>query len=183
MKLTSRVIIPALIGAASAASAPEAKVFLFQGQQWPSTSNPPTLSPEEARLVFAQRLGVSQYHGIGDASDNALEHISTFGGNQNSIFQDSGRDKTAELVLFILGGSSKSIESIFSSRSSLDLAFTIPNPPASTSNRRFIKDLQRQVGQGKTCDLEDDINPFNDRCWGGKKAKAISMSIEAGHVR
>ncbi|KAG0651317.1 putative endoplasmic reticulum membrane [Hyphodiscus hymeniophilus] len=175
MKLTSRLLLPALIGAASATS--DAKVYLFQGHEWPSTSKPPTLSPEEARLVFAQRLGISQYHGIGDASESAIAHINTFGGRQESIFQDSARDKAAELVLVVQGVSSKTAEPLLSAWSSIAPAFTISNPPASKSNLRFVEDLQRQVGQGRACVLADDINPFNHMCWNGRMTKAIHLNL------
>lgn len=175
MKLSAGLFLPALIGAASAVVS-DASVYIFQGQEWPSTSNPPTLSPEEARLVFAQRLGVSQYHSIGDASESTLAHINTFGGRQESIFQDSGRDKAAELVLFVQGVSSKTAEPLLSAWSSINPAFTISNVPSPKANLRLIEDLQRQVGQVKGCFFEDTINPFNDKCWDGK-TKAIFMDL------
>ena len=181
MKLTSRLFVPVLIGATSAAL--DASVYLFEGHEWPSTSKPPTLSTEEAGLVFAQRLGVSQYHGIGDASESALTYINTFGGRQGSIFQDSGRDKAAELVLVVQDVSSKTAEPLLSAWSSITPAFTISNPPTSKSNLRFVEDLQRQVGQGKACVIEDDINPFNHMCWNGKTTKAIYMNLSTDDVR
>lgn len=184
MKLSAGLLLPALIGTASAAAAvSDAKVYLFQGQEWPSASNPPTLSPEEARLVFAQRLGVSQYHGIGDASESTLAHINTFGGLQKSIFQDSGRDKAAELVLLVQGVSSKTAEPLLSAWSSINPAFKISHAPSPKLNLRLMEDLQRQVGQVKDCFFEDTINPFNDKCWDGK-SKAIFMDVSKdGDVR
>jgi hypothetical protein len=126
MKLSARLLLPAFVGATMAAAAGDGSAFLFQGQEWPSTSsNPPTLSPEGARLVFAQRLGVSQYHGIGDASEGTLSHINTFSGRQESIFQDSGRDKAAELVLLIQDFNSQTAEPLINAWSSLKPAFTI----------------------------------------------------------
>lgn len=180
MKLLAQLFLSALIGTVSAAS--DASVYLFQGQEWPSTSNPPTLSPDEARLVFAQRLGISQYHGIGEASESTLAHINTFGGRQESIFQDSVRDKAAELVFLVQGVSSKTAEPLLSAWSSINPAFTISNPPSAKANLRLFEDFRRQVGQGKVCVLEDDINPFNDRCWEGR-TKALHMVLNLGDVR
>jgi hypothetical protein len=181
MKLSSRLFLSALIGGASAAS--DASVYLFQGQESPSTSKPATLSPEQARLVFAQRLGVSQYHGIGDASESTLAHINTFGGHQDSLFQDSGPDKAAELVFLIQGVSSKTAEPLLKAWSLIKPAFTISNPPSPKANIRLIEDLQRQLGQGEDCVLDDNINPFNHRCWGGKSTKAFYVDLNLGDVR
>jgi hypothetical protein len=179
MKLSPQLFLPALISAASAVS--DASVYLFEGQAWPSTSNPPNLSPDEARLVFAQRLGVSQYHGIGEVSERTLSHINTFGGRQESIFQDAAKDRTAELVFFVQDFSSKTAEPLLSVWSSIKPAFTISNPPSPKANVKLVEDFQRQVGQGKACMFEDDINPFNDRCWNGR-TKAVYMDLRLGDV-
>src|SRR2546421_11920297 len=106
MRLTSLAV--SLFAAASVSAASEATVYLFTGgDERPTTSNPPTLSPEQARLVFAQRLGASQYHGLGDASESTLSYINKFGGHGKSLFQDSVEDKAAELVMIIEGVSTK----------------------------------------------------------------------------
>merc|ERR1712093_458352 len=93
MKLTTSFLLPLLVGAASAIT--DASVYIFDAAKRPSTS-PPSLSPEQARLVFAQRLGASQYHGIGDASEVTLSYVNRFGGPQESLFQDK-TDKVAEI--------------------------------------------------------------------------------------
>jgi hypothetical protein len=181
MKLSTGLFLPALIGAASAVS--DATVYIFQGTELPATSNPPTLSPEEARLVFAQRLGVSQYHGIGDASESTLSYINTFGAVRESLFQDVAQDRAAELVLLVNGVSSAHAESLLSAWSSTNPAFTISNAPSPKSNLKLVQDLQRQVGPGsQVCAFEDDISPYNEICWNGK-AKAIHIDLSAGKVR
>lgn len=45
-----------------------------------------TVDPETARLIFAQRLGLSQFHSLGDADDTALRHINTYGGQSQQLF-------------------------------------------------------------------------------------------------
>lgn len=176
MKLSARLLLPAVLGAALVSAFNDGSVFIFQGDEWPNSLNPPTLSPEEARLVFAQRLGVSQYHGIGDASESTLAHINTFGGGQDSIFQDSRQDKAAELVLLVQGVSSRTAKPLIDAWSSYKPAFKISNAPSANANQRFIEDLQQQLGQTKSCPLEDAINPFNDKCWDGK-ANALFMGV------
>jgi hypothetical protein len=182
MKFSAGLLLPVLIGAATAAAS-DGTVYIFQGQESPSTSsNPPALTPEEARLVFAQRLGVPQYHSIGDASEKTLSSINTFGGRQESIFQDSGRDKAAELVLLVQGFSPKTAQPLIDAWSSYKPAFTILDAPSAKSNSRLIEDLQRQVGTVQDCVLDESINPFNDKCWNGE-AKAIFMDLTTGKVQ
>ena len=182
MKFSVGLLLPVLISAARTAAS-DGTVYIFQGQESPSSSsNPPALTPEEARLVFAQRLGISQYHGIGDASEKTLSSINTFSGRQESIFQDSGRDKAAELVLLVQGFSSKTAQPLIDAWSSYKPVFTISDAPSAKLNLRLIEDLQRQVGTVQDCVLEENVNPFNDKCWNGK-AKAIFMDLTTGKVQ
>jgi hypothetical protein len=178
MRFSTGLLLPVLIGAASAI--PDAKVYLFQGEDFPNTSTPPTISPEEARLVFAQRLGISQYHGVGEVSEKALSHINKFGGPQELLFQDSAHDKAAELVLIVEGISSKTAEPLLSAWSSIKPAFTISNPPSSSSNLKLAKELQAQVGTSPTCALEDAINPADRKCW---TRKSKIMQVDVAKVR
>ena len=167
MRLTSLAV--SLFAAASVSAASEATVYLFTGgDERPTTSNPPTLSLEQARLVFAQRLGASQYHGLGDASESTLSYINKFGGRGKSLFQDSVEDKAAELVMIIEGVSTKTAKPLLDAWSSITPAFTISNPPSMKVNQKLGKDLLRQVSQDKVCSLEEAINPFESKCWNGK---------------
>lgn len=167
MKLTSLAV--SLFAAASVSAASEATVYLFTGgDERPTTSNPPTLSPEQARLVFAQRLGASQYHGLGDASESTLSYINKFGGHGRSLFQDSVEGKAVELVMIIEGVSTKTAKPLLDAWSSITPAFTISNPPSMEVNQKLGKDLLRQVSQDKACSLEEAINPFESKCWNGK---------------
>lgn len=179
MRLSTGLLLPAFISVASATSS--AQVYIFQGEDFPNTSTPPTLSPEEARLVFAQRLGVSQYHRLGDASETTLSYISQFGGSQESLFQDLAQDKAAELVLIVEGISPKNNEPLFSGAwSSIKPAFMISNPPSSFSNLVLARELQAQVGTSSPkCPFEDTINPFDKKCWNGK-AKIMQIDLAPG---
>lgn len=168
MKLASSFLLPAVIGAASAIT--DANVYIFDAARKP-TSNPPTLSPEQARLVFAQRLGTSQYHGIGDASESTLSYINKFGGQHESLFQDTTEDKAAELVLIVEGVSSETAAPLLKEWTSIEPAFTISQPPPMVANKKLVLDLQKQSGHdGKECQLENAINPFDGDCWSGRSS-------------
>jgi hypothetical protein len=179
MKLSTSLLLPALLGAASAE--PDATVYIFQGDELPSTSKPPTLSPEQARLVFAQRLGVAQYHGLEDASESTLSYINKFGGNRNSLFLDSPKDKARELILIVEGVSSKTAEPLLNAWSSINPTFMIANPPSLKANKKLVGDLNEQSGhKGQNCPFEDAINPFDAACWNGKSKV---MHLDLGHMK
>jgi hypothetical protein len=171
----SATLLPALVGAASAASE-AANVYLFSADSSPS-SNPPTLTPEQARLVFAQRLGVSQYHGLGDASDSTLSYINQFGGRrEDSLFGEPTLDQAAELVLVVEGVSGKSAGPLLNVWELIKPAFTISNPPSKSANKKLVLDLNQQSGEGQNCALEDAINPYEAKCWSGK-SKVIHFDL------
>ncbi len=54
----------------------------------PSKRGPPSISPLTARLLLAQRLGLSQYHSLEGADEGTLGILNTFGGEQQRIFDD-----------------------------------------------------------------------------------------------
>jgi hypothetical protein len=177
MRLYVGLLLPVFAGTASAIS--DAKAYIFQDDEWQYTSHPPTLSPDEARLVFAQRLGVSQYHSLDHASEDTLSYINQFGGQQKQLFAESGHDQAAELVLLLEGGSDKNSEHILSAWSSVQPAFTIPNSPSSSENLELVFNLDRQLGPDiQECPFEDDIKPDNIRCWKGK-SKIIQLDLAA----
>lgn len=180
MRLSTSLLLSAGISAVSALS--DASVYIFDGEQRPISSSPPTLTPEEARLIFAQRLGVSEYHGLGDASESTLAYINTYGGPQESLFGLS-QDKAAELVLIVEGVSSKDEELLRSKWNINEPQFKIPSPPSTSSNVRLAKELQAQIGtSSEDCSFEDAINPFAAKCWVGK-SKIIHIDLASEKVR
>jgi hypothetical protein len=181
MKLSTSLLLPALVGAAAALS--DASVYIFQRDSLPETSKPPTLTPEQARLIFAQRLGTSQYHGLGDASESTLSYINGFGGRGESLFEDTVDDRPSELVLIVEGVSSKTAEPLIAAYSSIKPAFTISKAPPMTANKKLASDLNQQCGQEKRkCALQDAINPFDVTCWNGK-SKVIHLDLVREKVR
>jgi hypothetical protein len=180
MKLSTSLLLPILARAATALS--DASVYIFQRDNSPSISRPPFLTPEQARLIFAQRLGASQYHGLGDASEDTLSYINRFGGRRESLFQDGADDKTPELVLIVEGVSPKTAAPLLEAWSSVQPAFHIRKAPSMTANKRLASDLNQQSGQEKqNCELRDAINPFDASCWNGK-SKVIHFDLGSAKV-
>ncbi|APA09370.1 hypothetical protein SS1G_12165 [Sclerotinia sclerotiorum 1980 UF-70] len=170
MKLTSSFLLPLLASTACAAS-DSARAYIFESQQWPNNAaSPPSLSPNEARLVLAQRLGVSRFHDVGSVDANAINHINKFGGQSQlkSLFKDAPKDRAAELVMIVEGVSEETAGSLLDAWSSIKPAFTISNPPSVRTTQKLADDLELQVGGAKKCTLDDAINPFADKCWNGK---------------
>lgn len=180
MKLSTSLLLPALVGAAAALS--DASVYIFE-RDAPTSSNPPTLTPEQARLIFAQRLGTSQYHGLGDASESTLSYINSFGGQRELLFEDAVGDKPAELVLIVEGVSSKTAQPLYDEWSSIKPAFTISKAPSMTANKNLVSDINQQCGQKKSkCAFANAINPFDVHCWNGK-SKVIHFDLVREKVR
>jgi hypothetical protein len=170
MKLPVSLVLPLLIGAAQAASE-TAKVYIFQEPEYPTSSTAPTLTPEEARLVIAQRLGVSRYHGLSGVSDDALTYINTFGGPQSQLFTNDAQEGRSQLVLLIdnvTPGLAMRYEEVWAP---IQPAFKILNPPSRTANLELVRDLHEQnpsIAGGRTCTIGQNINPFNEQCWPGR---------------
>lgn len=64
----------------------------------------PSVSPETARLIIAQRLGLSRFHSIELADAEAIRHINTFGGRPSKLFGQEDADKArAHLFVWVDG--------------------------------------------------------------------------------
>ncbi|KAH8648088.1 hypothetical protein BGZ60DRAFT_521221 [Tricladium varicosporioides] len=182
MRLSTSLLVPALIGAASATS--PASVYIFEGNDQTNPSKAPTLSPEQARLVLAQRLGASQYHGLGDASDSTISYINQFGGKKESLFLDVEQDQTPELVLIVDGMNEATNEALksawASTKTKISPAFYISSPPPLKANEKLISDLNQQLHQEQHCPIELAINPYENRCWTNDgRSKVVHLDLGA----
>jgi hypothetical protein len=168
MRLLKSSLLPLLATAVYAASEP-AKAYIFPDQR--SSSSVPILTSEEARLVIAKRLGVSQYHSLHYASTDALPYVNSFGGQQSSIFSDDAQnDRRSHLVLIVEGVSSKIGHLFIEPWQSTEPAFEISNPPSKIANKQLISDMmvQSQSEAPVSCTLKDSVSPFQERCWVGR---------------
>ena len=82
------------------------KALLYTSESWSRQApvEPPSISPQTARLLLAQRLGLSQYHSLQDADDHTLDILNSFGGEQQQIFAPEETLQGAEKLLFIVEG-------------------------------------------------------------------------------
>lgn len=62
----------------------------------------PSVGPETARLILAQRLGLSRYHSIAHADPETIRHINAFGGRQRKLLGGDDADQSkAHLLMWI----------------------------------------------------------------------------------
>ncbi|KAI1005353.1 hypothetical protein K3495_g2864 [Podosphaera aphanis] len=174
MRLSASILLLGLTSIISAS--PNASVYIFPRRSSPNVSNIPVLSPEQARLVLAQRLGVSRYHRLGDASESTISYINEFGRQDVSLVENSA-ERVAELVLIVEGVSHKNAQRLLDELSTAQPDFAISNAPSMTANSKLVSDLQIQTKQtGHECSLEKAINPFDKSCW-TSNAKIIHIDL------
>jgi hypothetical protein len=171
MRLQVSLVLPIFIGAVQAASE-TAKVYIFQEPRYPTLSTIPTLTPEEARLVIAQRLGISRYHSLSGVSDDALTYINAFGGPHSPLFTIiNDWDKRSQLVLMIDNVNPELAARYENEWASIQPAFKISSPPLRTANLKLVQDLHQQnplIAPKLDCGFRENFNPFNEQCWPGR---------------
>ena len=127
----------------------------------PPEAEPPSISPHTARLLFAQRLGLSQYHRLEDADDSMLDVLNTYGRSRQQVFTHDEDTREKENVLIFVDGVSRP-EGMGLSTISCRLvdahdlctsdildaavvpALTIDSPPSSQQNLQLTLDLLEQ---------------------------------------
>jgi hypothetical protein len=82
------------------ATSSKAYVYTSEGSsKHRPSSDPPSVSPTTARLLFAQRLGLSHYHSIDQADEDTIELINQFGGKHGQLFIDRDESQLDQKVL------------------------------------------------------------------------------------
>ncbi len=82
----------------------EALVYTSDSDTRQSSVQKPSISPSTARLLLAQRLGLGQFHDLGDADESALDILNKYGGKQQDIFdQEEGSIDNNKLLLIVEG--------------------------------------------------------------------------------
>lgn len=88
----------------SYAASSEALVFTFDGDGNHLQAESPSLSPCTARLLLAQRLGLSQFHSLRDADESILYLLNSLRGTQETILPaDEQRSVPGKLLIIIEG--------------------------------------------------------------------------------
>lgn len=73
--------------------------FFFSSLSCAAAATSPTVSPNTARLIIAQRLGLSRFHSIETPDAETIRHINTYGGPQPRLFGgDDDRSKAHLLI-------------------------------------------------------------------------------------
>lgn len=105
MRLSGSFVAPSLLGlAAAAASSPRVYVQDLDAPAHLSTQTAPTLSADTARLIFAQRLGLSQYHSLKHADDDTIEYLNDFGGSRHQLFDDDQLSDGTKHIMVVVEG-------------------------------------------------------------------------------
>lgn len=102
MFLRAGIIVTGLVLQARALSN---RVYLYtssNGQYTAPNGEAASISTVTARLLLAQRLGLSQYHSLEDASDAAIQLLNSFGGIQELIFLDESRERSRDKFVAII---------------------------------------------------------------------------------
>ena len=106
MRLHAGIFIAGAISAVQAAVL-EAPVYIFNGKSIASASHDlPSLSPETARLVLADRLGLSQYHSILGADELTIHYVNQFGGSRSQQFPNDAPESahSSNRLLLVIEG-------------------------------------------------------------------------------
>lgn len=93
-------LLAALAAAVQAAS--EASVWTFDRDSLPSIK-PSSISPENARLILAHRLGLSSYHSLKDADESTINLLNNFGGAEKPLFNEPSETEGRRLLVIIEG--------------------------------------------------------------------------------
>ncbi|KAH7399305.1 hypothetical protein BKA66DRAFT_545470 [Pyrenochaeta sp. MPI-SDFR-AT-0127] len=106
----------------------------------------PSVGPETARLILAQRLGLSRFHSIAHVDPETIRHINAFGGRQQKLFggDDAARSK-AHLLMWIEDAEQDEATVIVNDGSDRTRDFVITNPPPASENDRLIEDFILQA--------------------------------------
>lgn len=81
---------------------PRAHVYVSDSKR--HNTKPCSISIDKARSLFAQRLGLSNYHNLGDVSDSTLDLLSEHGGRQLPLLSDKMDEEHTHRLLAIVEG-------------------------------------------------------------------------------
>ncbi|TQS39266.1 hypothetical protein Golomagni_00215 [Golovinomyces magnicellulatus] len=157
MRFASGFLIPTFIGLSSALT--DSSVFIFQGDRSSPNTNAPVLSSEQARLIFAHRLSLSNNYELADVSESTLSYINEFGKTQFPLFEPSD-EPIAELVLFVEGFSSKTAKILSKAWSFSKPDFYVSKFHGTISPKLLAKEFQELIGIDSGGDtLKTLVNP------------------------
>ena len=155
MKLLNALIL-ASITSSSRVSASKAYVYTSEPAR---ASFPTSITPNTARLLFASRLGLSQFHSLDDADELALKTLNDYGGEQRLFSSEAQRPSQQNNLIIIEGvqnseGKSRQLWTfaypaltttvVFNSSEIIRPTFEIHAPPSPSQNLHLIQVLASQ---------------------------------------
>ena len=102
MKLSWGFIVSSLCGSIEAASK-AGHVYVWDSSSKAPSSQLASVSPATARLVLAQRLGVSKFHSIQEATPSIIHAVDEFGGRPVKLFVGDEDRNDAHALVWIDG--------------------------------------------------------------------------------
>jgi len=99
-----------LLHTASASS--HGHVFLLDSTASLSASHHETIDPLSARLIFAERLGLSQFYEIEDGDEEVIRRINAFGGSKQRLLGSDSSTTTPTRVFILVDGVEKPLDLI-----------------------------------------------------------------------
>ncbi|KAB8611426.1 hypothetical protein FH972_025931 [Carpinus fangiana] len=141
MKLQAGSLLAPLLLAAPAA-ARLAHVYIADPN--PSSASVPSFSASTARLIFARRLGLSQFHSLTqeDAHGEAIPALNVYGGVSDGLFGSKSAAPSRSLV-FVEGYEDHN-EILPEELIKNTMRFSIDAVPTPQENAKLIQDLQDQ---------------------------------------
>ncbi|KAI9719983.1 MAG: hypothetical protein M1812_003108 [Candelaria pacifica] len=194
MRILLGIITFTIFGYTKAASS-TGLVYTFDLKSPHSVRDPQTTSPGTARLILAQRLGLSQYHSLNGVDDLTLQQLNAFGGERACLFGDD-EGATAPAKLLVLVDGVQEPDDILPSRS-FSPSFGISSPPSSSANEQLLVDLRQQTSsklrrEGHYCAYSigkpglsgalDGVRPSSGTCPSNNDFIAKMSPGEHGHL-
>ncbi|KAL9088733.1 MAG: hypothetical protein Q9165_006042 [Trypethelium subeluteriae] len=125
------------------ASSAVARVYLHDPDSVPEpTSKQPIVPADTARLIIAQRLGISSFHALQQVDEEDLGYINRYATPEQILFDNPSSSKRPRGLVVVEDGERP--EDIDPSLISLP-SFDISNPPSPSSNAALLQDLVEQA--------------------------------------
>ena len=99
----------------AAGSTHHGHVFLIDADTSLSTASHETIDPPTARLIFAQRLGLSPFYDIEDVDEDAIQRINAFGGVHEQLLGRNAGSSTPSRIFILVDDVEKPLDLVPSS--------------------------------------------------------------------
>lgn len=106
MKLSISLAVSALLSTAAARTpGPAGLVYTYDPADSHShaASDPQSVTPETARLIFAQRTGLSYSYSLQDAGEREIQQINEFGSPRQQLFGGKPEDEARRIFVLVDG--------------------------------------------------------------------------------